>query len=82
MATRLERACLIAACVSITAGTAAFAAEPAYPTRPVRLLIPFAAGGGTDTLARIMAPRLGDDLGKPWSSTTGVAPAAISRPRS
>ena len=42
----------------------ALAAEPAYPTRPIRLLIPFAAGGGTDTLARIVAPRLGDALGQ------------------
>jgi len=63
-ATRVKRACLIAACVSFIAGAAAFAAEPAYPTRPIRLLIPFAAGGGTDTLARIMAPRLGDELGQ------------------
>ncbi len=45
-------------------GPVSFAAETVYPTRPVRLLIPFAAGGGTDALARIMAPRLGDDLGQ------------------
>ena len=62
MATCLERACLVAACISFAAGVAAFAGEPSYPTRPIRLLIPFAAGGGTDALARIMAPRLGDDL--------------------
>lgn len=64
MATLIERAGLIAVNVVFVAGAAAFAAEPAYPTRPVRLLIPFAAGGGTDALARIMAPRLGDDLGQ------------------
>ncbi|MGH8635137.1 MAG: Bug family tripartite tricarboxylate transporter substrate binding protein [Burkholderiales bacterium] len=62
MATCLARACVVAAYISFAAGVAAFAGEPSYPTRPIRLLIPFAAGGGTDALARIMAPRLGDDL--------------------
>ncbi len=53
-----------AVCVSFLVAAASVAAEPIYPTRPLRLLIPFAAGGGTDALARIMAPRLGDDLGQ------------------
>lgn len=64
----VKRACLIVCVFSLFTATA-FAAEPAastgaYPTRPVRLVIPFAAGGGTDTLARIIAPRLGDGLGQ------------------
>ena len=42
------------------------AAESAYPTRPVRLLIPFAVGGGSDTLARIITPKLTDTLGQTW----------------
>ena len=41
-------------------------AEPAYPTRPVRLLIPFAPGGGADALARIITPKLHESLGQPW----------------
>jgi tripartite-type tricarboxylate transporter receptor subunit TctC len=36
----------------------------AYPTKPVRLLVPFAAGGGTDTLARMIAQRLTESIGQ------------------
>ncbi len=42
----------------------AHAAEPAYPTRPIRMIVPFVAGGGTDLLARLIAPRLGELLGQ------------------
>jgi tripartite-type tricarboxylate transporter receptor subunit TctC len=36
-----------------------------YPTRPVRLLIPFVPGGSTDFVARVMQARLNDELGQP-----------------
>jgi tripartite-type tricarboxylate transporter receptor subunit TctC len=35
-----------------------------YPTRPVRLIVPFAAGGAADTVARIIGKRVGDALGQ------------------
>jgi tripartite-type tricarboxylate transporter receptor subunit TctC len=37
-----------------------------YPNRPVRLLVGFAPGGGMDTIARIIAPKLADSLGQPF----------------
>ncbi len=45
--------------------TAAPAALAAYPERPVQLIVPYAPGGATDLIARIVAPRLGDALGQP-----------------
>ena len=36
-----------------------------YPDRPIKLLVPFPAGGAVDIVARIVAAKLADDLGKP-----------------
>ena len=40
------------------------AAAAAYPERPVRLIVPFTAGGAADVMARGMAQRLGEELGQ------------------
>ena len=43
----------------------AFAAQAQnYPEKPIRLVVGFAAGGGTDTTARIMAPKMSEVLGQ------------------
>jgi tripartite-type tricarboxylate transporter receptor subunit TctC len=36
-----------------------------YPSRPVRLIVPNPPGGATDTIARVISPRLGEALGQP-----------------
>ncbi len=41
------------------------AAQAKYPNRPIRILIPFAAGGGTDVVARIVGQRLSEQIGQP-----------------
>jgi tripartite-type tricarboxylate transporter receptor subunit TctC len=55
----------IAAAVLLLAG--GVAAAQSYPTKPVRIILPFAAGGGTDLLARIFAQRMQETYGQPFT---------------
>jgi tripartite-type tricarboxylate transporter receptor subunit TctC len=54
---RLAAALAVALCT--------LAAQAQFPSRPVRLLVPNPPGGATDTVARVIAPALGDALGQP-----------------
>lgn len=54
----------------VTAGAAALMgmtlpALAAYPDRPITMIVPWAAGGGTDTVARILAAGLEKEIGQP-----------------
>jgi tripartite-type tricarboxylate transporter receptor subunit TctC len=65
-----------------------FAAEPAFPSRPIRFVVPFPPGTTTDVVARLVAQRGGDRLGHPIvvdnrsgaSGTIGVETVARAAP--
>lgn len=58
----LRRAIAALACAGVLSGTAQ---AQDWPTRPIKLLVGFGAGGGTDIAARIVAQSLSDVLGQP-----------------
>jgi tripartite-type tricarboxylate transporter receptor subunit TctC len=54
------------AALAAVAASAACAEAQTYPTRPVTFVVPFAPGGGTEYLARLLGQRLEQRLGKPF----------------
>jgi tripartite-type tricarboxylate transporter receptor subunit TctC len=53
------------ASVSMLLGEAGLVAAQSYPVRPIRIVIPFAPGGATDVVFRMLAPPLSENLGQP-----------------
>jgi tripartite-type tricarboxylate transporter receptor subunit TctC len=60
----LRRALGLVAAVGMMTPAFVQAQEPKWPTKPIKMIVPFAAGGGTDLVARSLAEKLGTALGQ------------------
>lgn len=64
--TRLRAMVLVVSCgLAATLAVATAASAQSYPSKPVRLIIPFGAGGITDVAGRLVGQHLGEELGQP-----------------
>ena len=88
MAPKLTRRAFGAAPLALLGAAASAHAQGNWPSRPVAVIVPFAAGGSTDAVARVLAQRLSTDLGQNFvvdnrsgaTGTIGMAHVARSRP--
>ena len=80
MLTRILQAAII-----LLASTATLASQPAYPSRPVTMIVAFAVGGSTDLIARVLAQRMSVLLGQTviienkGGADGAIGTAAVSR---
>jgi tripartite-type tricarboxylate transporter receptor subunit TctC len=68
------RELLVIVTLAVTVGASVNGAAQSYPTKPITMVVPFSAGGPTDTLARIMMEPMRKALGQPLlvDNTTGA----------
>ncbi len=62
---RMRKMFLASFVIAAAFGNVAIAADQGYPSRPITMIVPFAAGGPTDTIARILAEHMRASLGQP-----------------
>ena len=60
-----KRRLLASSAALLVAGASSGRAQPKYPSEPIKFIVPRAPGGGTDVLARLLAPTLEKKLGVP-----------------
>lgn len=86
----MQRRTLLAATLGASIARPTFAQDStgSYPDRPVRLVVPFPAGGATDVVSRLLGEKMAQDLGQPVvienrtgaAGSVGAAAVARSRP--
>lgn len=64
----LTRRTVLAAALAATLGAGPALAQAPFPSQPIKIIVPYPAGGATDTLARMMAQK----LGQAWGATVLV----------
>ena len=83
-----RRTVLMSAAAVAAAAIRPASAQEAYPSRPVRVVVPWAPGGAVDTIARRVAQKLAEQTGQPFvvenkagaTGTIGAAEVARARP--
>ncbi len=64
MISRHKKSLMYAGAALLSCGCVAHAVAQTYPSKAIRVLVGFAAGGGTDTAARMVAQELSESLGQ------------------
>lgn len=62
---KIRRASVVGAAILATTGLLPFQAYAAYPERPIKLVVPYPAGGATDVIGRVVGQKLAVVLGQP-----------------
>jgi tripartite-type tricarboxylate transporter receptor subunit TctC len=78
----------LAAGIAALPAVSPVASAQSYPLRPITMIVPLAAGGGTDVVGRVLAERMGKSLGRPVvienvtgaDGSIGVGRVARARP--